>query len=76
LWDTAAVCQHAGTCNISESSSCCKEFCLLHCFVTVIITTHDEMIKFGMGNTLLTFVDKYYEYGGDLDIEDRGLTIG
>jgi hypothetical protein len=42
LWDTAAVCQHAGTCNISESSSCCKEFCLLHCFVTVIITTHDD----------------------------------
>jgi hypothetical protein len=34
------------------------------------------MIKFGMGNTLLTFVDKYYEYGGNLDIEDRGLTIG
>jgi hypothetical protein len=34
------------------------------------------MIKFGMGNTLLTFVDKYYEYSGDLDIEDRGLTIG
>jgi hypothetical protein len=29
-----------------------------------------------MGNTLLTFVDKYYEYGGDLDLEDRGLTIG
>jgi hypothetical protein len=34
------------------------------------------MIKFGMGNTLLTFVDKYYECGGNLDIEDRGLTIG
>jgi hypothetical protein len=34
------------------------------------------MIKFGMGNTLLTFVDKYYEYSGDLDIKDRGLTIG
>jgi hypothetical protein len=34
------------------------------------------MIKFGMGNTLLTFVDKYYEYGGNLDAEDRGLTIG
>jgi hypothetical protein len=34
------------------------------------------MIKFGMGNTLLTFVDKYYKYGGDLDVEDRGLTIG
>jgi hypothetical protein len=25
---------------------------------------------------LLTFVEKYYEYGGELDIEDRGLTIG
>jgi hypothetical protein len=34
-----------------------------------------EMIKFGMGNTLLTFVDKYYEYGGNLNVEDRGLTI-
>jgi hypothetical protein len=34
------------------------------------------MIKFGMGNTLLTFVNKYYEYGGNLDVEDRGLTIG
>jgi hypothetical protein len=34
------------------------------------------MIKFSMGNTLLTFVDKYYEYGGNLDVEDRGLTIG
>jgi hypothetical protein len=29
-----------------------------------------------MGNTLLTFVDKYYEYGGDLNVEDRGLAIG
>ena len=35
-----------------------------------------EMIKFGMGNTLLTFMDKYYEYGGDKNIENRGLTIG
>jgi hypothetical protein len=40
------------------------------------IETCLKMIKFGMGNTLLTFVDKYYEFGGDLDIEDRGLTIG
>jgi hypothetical protein len=40
------------------------------------IDTCLEMIKFGMGNTPLTFVDKYYEYGGDLDVEDRGLTIG
>jgi hypothetical protein len=34
------------------------------------------MIKFGMGNTLLTFVNKYHKYGGNLDVEDRGLTIG
>jgi hypothetical protein len=40
------------------------------------IDTCLEMIKFGMGNTLLTFVDKYYEYGGNLDVKDRGLTIG
>jgi hypothetical protein len=39
------------------------------------IETCLEMIKFGMGNTLFTFVNKYYEYGGDLDVEDRGLTI-
>jgi hypothetical protein len=24
-----------------------------------------EMIAFGMGNTLLTFADKYYEYNGE-----------
>jgi hypothetical protein len=35
-----------------------------------------EMIAFGMGNTLLTFVDKYYEYDGERDIMDKGLTIG
>ena len=35
-----------------------------------------EMIKFGMGNTLLTFVDKHYEHGGDEEVEERGLTIG
>jgi hypothetical protein len=40
------------------------------------IDTCLEMIKFGMGNTLLTFVNKNYKYGGDLDVEDRGLTIG
>jgi hypothetical protein len=34
------------------------------------------MIAFGMGNTLLTFVDKYYEYDGERDIRDKGLTIG
>ena len=34
------------------------------------------MIKFGMGNTLITFIDKYYEYGGSKYINNRGLTIG
>ena len=29
-----------------------------------------------MSNTLITFVDKYYEYGGDIEGEKRGLTIG
>jgi hypothetical protein len=34
------------------------------------------MITFGMGNTLLTFIDKYYEYDGEQEIKDKGLTIG
>ena len=29
-----------------------------------------------MGSTFLTFVDKYYEYDGMVDVRDRGLTIG
>ena len=34
------------------------------------------MIIFGMSNTLISFRDKFFEYGGD-EIEDkRGLTIG
>lgn len=32
--------------------------------------------KFSIGNTLLTFRDKYFEYGGGLAAEERGLTIG
>ena len=35
-----------------------------------------DMIRFGMGDTLLTFVDKYYEYGGEVNVEEKGLTIG
>jgi hypothetical protein len=27
-----------------------------------------KMVAFGMGNTLLTFVDKYYEYDGEREI--------
>jgi hypothetical protein len=35
-----------------------------------------KMIAFGMGNTLLTFVDKYYKYDGEHEIKDnKGLTI-
>jgi hypothetical protein len=35
-----------------------------------------DMIKFGMSFTLLTFVDKYYEYDGDKDPNKKELTIG
>ena len=35
-----------------------------------------EFIKFGMGNTFLTFCDKYYEYNGNVAKEERCLTIG
>jgi len=35
-----------------------------------------EFIKFGMGNTFLTFGDKYYKYNGNVDTEQRCLTIG
>ena len=34
------------------------------------------MIELGMGNTLLAFIDQYYEYGGSLSTNERGLTIG
>ena len=34
------------------------------------------MIAFGMGNTLLTFRNCYYEYAGASDIEGKELTIG
>ena len=34
------------------------------------------MIGFGMKNTLVSIIDKYYEYGGDMDGDKRGLTIG
>jgi hypothetical protein len=34
------------------------------------------MIAFRMGNTLLMFVDKYYKYNGEQEIQDKWLTIG
>ena len=34
------------------------------------------MIKFGMGNTLISFKEKLYEYGGSVNPMKRGLTIG
>mgnify|MGYP001787478984 FL=1 len=35
-----------------------------------------DLIKFGMQHTLITFIDKYYEYDGDKNPEEKGLTIG
>ena len=35
-----------------------------------------EMQQFSMGNTIITFRDKYYEYGVSEDPMERGLTIG
>ena len=35
-----------------------------------------EMLKFSMGNTLVTFREKYYEYGVEDDPVMRALTIG
>jgi hypothetical protein len=34
------------------------------------------MISFGMTSTLFTFQDRYYEYDGNEDQDNRGLTIG
>jgi hypothetical protein len=33
-------------------------------------------VAFGMGNTLLASIDKYYEDDGEWEIRDKGLTIG
>lgn len=41
-----------------------------------LVDTCLDLIRFGMSTTLITFVDKYYMYDGDLDVEERGLTIG
>jgi hypothetical protein len=35
-----------------------------------------KLIHFGMGNTLITFEDKYYEYDSNRDVNDKGLIIG
>ncbi len=35
-----------------------------------------EILKFSMGNTIVSFREKYYEYGVDPDPDRRGLTIG
>jgi len=35
-----------------------------------------DILGFSMGNTLVSFQDQYYEYGGDADQDNRGLTIG
>jgi hypothetical protein len=35
-----------------------------------------HIVKFGIGNTTVTFCDKYYEYGLDPDPDRQGLMIG
>ena len=35
-----------------------------------------KMMKFSMGNALVTFREKYYEYGVEDDLVMRALTIG
>jgi hypothetical protein len=35
-----------------------------------------KCIHFGIGNTLIRFGDKYFEYDGDRNVNDKGLTIG
>lgn len=35
-----------------------------------------KIIKFGMRATILTFTNKYYEYSGDVNVEEKGLMIG
>ena len=35
-----------------------------------------EMIEFGMSNTLITFLEKHYQYGTLNAVEDKRLTIG
>jgi hypothetical protein len=34
------------------------------------------MVKFGMSNTLIQSMGQYYEYGGSVHVEAKGLTIG
>ena len=34
------------------------------------------MVSFGMSNTIVSFKDRFFEYDGDMDTEERGLTIG
>ncbi len=35
-----------------------------------------EILKFSMGNTIVSFREKYYKYGVDPNPNRRGLTIG
>lgn len=41
-----------------------------------VITDCLKMIGFGMNNTLISFQDKYYEYDGGRNLNNKGLTIG
>jgi GIY-YIG catalytic domain len=41
-----------------------------------MIDTCLSMISFGMKSTLFTFQNRYFEYDGDAEVDNRGLTIG
>jgi hypothetical protein len=52
-----------------------------HCMLWLPALDHEkihcclDILKFGMGNIIITFLDKYYEYGVEPDPDCHGLTI-
>jgi hypothetical protein len=42
----------------------------------VLLHRRLEMVKFSMANTLIQFNGAYYEYGGNANVNNKGLTIG
>ena len=41
-----------------------------------LVTKCLDMVKFGMANTIVHFQGQYWEYGGAVDVYEKGLTIG
>ena len=40
------------------------------------IKLYIRLIQFGMNSALMIFQEKYYKYGGGIDMQEKGLTIG